>query len=75
MVEIPLPNVKAMVLTKVIEYCTHYKQVEPSDVRAFPPLLLNAIVERSNDKKNNAIPHFFLSTRILADFRSKLLKQ
>ena len=29
-VEIPLPNVKATVLAKVIEYCTHYKQVEPS---------------------------------------------
>ncbi|KAL7532485.1 hypothetical protein ACHAXR_007122, partial [Thalassiosira sp. AJA248-18] len=28
MVEIPLPNVKATVLAKVIEYCTHYKQVE-----------------------------------------------
>lgn len=27
-VEIPLPNVKATVLAKVIEYCTHYKQVE-----------------------------------------------
>ena len=26
--EIPLPNVKATVLTKVIEYCTHYKTVE-----------------------------------------------
>ena len=31
MVEIPLPNVKATVLAKVIEYCTHYKQVEPSE--------------------------------------------
>ncbi|EJK45434.1 hypothetical protein THAOC_35953 [Thalassiosira oceanica] len=28
-VEIPLPNVKSPVLEKVIEYCTHYKQVEP----------------------------------------------
>lgn len=28
-VEIPLPNVKATVLAKVIEYCTHYKD-EPS---------------------------------------------
>ena len=27
--EIPLPNVKATVLTKVIEYCTHYMTVEP----------------------------------------------
>ncbi|KAL9179996.1 hypothetical protein ACHAXT_007966 [Thalassiosira profunda] len=27
-VEIPLPNVKANVLAKVIEYCTHYKKEE-----------------------------------------------
>ena len=26
--EIPLPNVKATVLSKVIEYCTHYKMEE-----------------------------------------------
>jgi len=26
--EIPLPNVKATVLAKVIEYCTHYQTVE-----------------------------------------------
>lgn len=32
-VEIPLPNVKSPVLEKVIEYCTHYKQVEPSELR------------------------------------------
>ncbi len=31
MAEIPLPNVKATVLAKVIEYCTHYKQVEASE--------------------------------------------
>ncbi len=30
MIEIPLPNVKSVVLAKVIEYCTHYKLVEPS---------------------------------------------
>ena len=30
-IEIPLPNVKATVLAKVIEYCTHYKQVEQSE--------------------------------------------
>lgn len=29
-IEIPLPNVKSSVLAKVIEYCTHYKLVEPS---------------------------------------------
>ncbi len=29
-IEIPLPNVKSTVLAKVIEYCTHYKLVEPS---------------------------------------------
>lgn len=29
-IEIPLPNVKSAVLAKVIEYCTHYKLVEPS---------------------------------------------
>ena len=31
MAEIPLPNVKAAVLAKVIEYCTHYKMVEASE--------------------------------------------
>ena len=31
MAEIPLPNVKATVLAKVIEYCTHYKMVEASE--------------------------------------------
>jgi S-phase kinase-associated protein 1 len=30
MIEIPLPNVRSAVLSKVIEYCTHYKLVEPS---------------------------------------------
>jgi S-phase kinase-associated protein 1 len=30
-VEIPLPNVKTVVLAKVIEYCTHYTQIEPSE--------------------------------------------
>ena len=30
-VEIPLPNVKANVLAKVIEYCTHYKKEEASE--------------------------------------------
>lgn len=30
MIEIPLPNVRSAVLAKVIEYCTHYKLVEPS---------------------------------------------
>ena len=30
MIEIPLPNVRSAVLAKVIEYCTHYKSVEPS---------------------------------------------
>ena len=34
-VEIPLPNVKATVLAKVIEYCTHYKQVEPSKLYVY----------------------------------------
>ena len=34
-IEIPLPNVKATVLAKVIEYCTHYKQVEQSELRLF----------------------------------------
>ncbi|KAL3759603.1 hypothetical protein ACHAWU_009750 [Discostella pseudostelligera] len=29
MIEIPLPNVRSAVLAKVIEYCTHYKLVEP----------------------------------------------
>ncbi len=33
-VEIPLPNVKATVLAKVIEYCTHYKD-EPSKLKPF----------------------------------------
>jgi len=28
--EIPLPNVKATVLAKVIEYCTYYKNTEAS---------------------------------------------
>ena len=28
--EIPLPNVKAAVLAKVIEYCTYYKNTEAS---------------------------------------------
>ncbi len=32
MIEIPLPNVKSTVLAKVIEYCTHYKTVEPSEL-------------------------------------------
>jgi S-phase kinase-associated protein 1 len=27
--EIPLPNVKSSILSKVIEYCTHYQTVEP----------------------------------------------
>ncbi len=31
-IEIPLPNVKSTVLAKVIEYCTHYKMVEPSEL-------------------------------------------
>ena len=30
--EIPLPNVKADVLVKVIEYCTHYVQEEKSEL-------------------------------------------
>ena len=34
-VEIPLPNVKATVLAKVIEYCTRYKQVEASECCIF----------------------------------------
>lgn len=27
--EIPLPNVKAAILTKVLEFCKHYKKTEP----------------------------------------------
>lgn len=34
MVEIPLPNVKAKVLAKVIEYCTHYQE-DPSKLLLF----------------------------------------
>ena len=30
--EIPLPNVKATVLAKVIEYCTYYKNTEASKI-------------------------------------------
>mmetsp|Transcript_26909 Transcript_26909/g.48542 ORF Transcript_26909/g.48542 Transcript_26909/m.48542 type:complete len:167 (+) Transcript_26909:181-681(+) len=44
MVEIPLPNVKATVLAKVIEYCTHYKQVE-SMTSITTPLKSNRIEE------------------------------
>mmetsp|Transcript_13756 Transcript_13756/g.29947 ORF Transcript_13756/g.29947 Transcript_13756/m.29947 type:complete len:152 (-) Transcript_13756:322-777(-) len=44
MVEIPLPNVKATVLAKVIEYCTHYKQVETMTVIT-TPLKSNRIEE------------------------------
>mmetsp|Transcript_21545 Transcript_21545/g.26393 ORF Transcript_21545/g.26393 Transcript_21545/m.26393 type:complete len:185 (+) Transcript_21545:210-764(+) len=29
MKEIPLPNVKAAVLTKVLEYCTYFTEIEP----------------------------------------------
>jgi len=43
-VEIPLPNVKATVLAKVIEYCTHYKQVE-SMTSITTPLKSNRIEE------------------------------
>eukprot|EP00581_Thalassiosira_minuscula_P012556 CAMPEP_0183730544 /NCGR_PEP_ID=MMETSP0737-20130205/33114_1 /TAXON_ID=385413 /ORGANISM="Thalassiosira miniscula, Strain CCMP1093" /LENGTH=167 /DNA_ID=CAMNT_0025963067 /DNA_START=136 /DNA_END=636 /DNA_ORIENTATION=- len=44
MVEIPLPNVKATVLAKVIEYCTHYKQEEPMTTIT-TPLKSNRIEE------------------------------
>ncbi|KAL3811493.1 hypothetical protein ACHAXA_004401 [Cyclostephanos tholiformis] len=47
-VEIPLPNVKATVLAKVIEYCTHYKMVEPMTPITLP-LKSNRISEIVQD--------------------------
>jgi S-phase kinase-associated protein 1 len=31
--EIPLPNVKSEVLEKVIEYCRHYKDISPEEIK------------------------------------------
>ncbi|KAL7462481.1 hypothetical protein ACHAXS_002861 [Conticribra weissflogii] len=42
-VEIPLPNVKATVLAKVIEYCTHYKDEPMTTITT--PLKSNRIEE------------------------------
>jgi len=42
-VEIPLPNVKATVLAKVIEYCTHYKDEPMTTITT--PLKSNRVEE------------------------------
>ena len=46
--DIVIPNIKAPILRKVIEYCTHYRNSKPKDIKK--PLLRRNLVENGVDQ-------------------------